>query len=82
MSYKRIISFNVNPYGVYRQESVAAFLSHQDTCYLEIRPSKRDDENSRPGLFCCGEHFGFIGYPSEESMKIARAFLYKTPLKV
>ena len=82
MSNKMIISFLVNIYGTRVQENVHNFLISQDTCYLQIRPSKRDDKNSRPGLFSCGEHFGFIGYPSEESKKAACAALWKRPIKV
>ena len=82
MSNKTIISFPVNIYGTRVQETIHNFLISQDTCYLQIRPSKRNDKNSRPGLFCCGEHFGFIGYPSEESKIAAYAALWKKPIKV
>ena len=55
------------------QESVHWFVHHQDTCWLEARIDRRRFCGTGGyALFCCGEHFGFIGEIDKWPFKICK----------
>lgn len=78
MDGKMIISFDVCPSDKTGQNYAHALLEHSDTCHPQVRLYFR----TIPMLYCCGEYYGPIGSPTEDTRKAAWKALYRAPLKI